>query len=204
MIGQDSEFRQAIEQICAGSDEAVWNFIETYGPHIQRVVRRRLHQSLRSKFDSIDFVQMVWASFFADRKRIAAMREPEELIRYLMTMARNKVIDESRRRMKYQKHNVCRERSLDVGQYAGSVRRHDTPSQIASVRERWAGWMKDQSERNRRIVEMRMDGVAYDAISQHFGLSERTVREVIERCRYFMESSGNATEEDVESLEARR
>ena len=71
---QSSEFRDAIDQICSGSEEAAWNFIETYGPHIQRVVRRRLHQSLRSKFDSVDFVQMVWASFFADPQRIAQIR----------------------------------------------------------------------------------------------------------------------------------
>lgn len=191
---QGSEFRDAIEQICAGSEDAVWNFIEAYGPHIQRVVRRRLHQNLRSKFDSVDFVQMVWASFFADRGRIAKIREPEELIRYLVTMARNKVVDESRRRLKYQKHNIGRERPLaDV---AEPPRRQDTPSQIASARERWAGWLREQSERNRRVVELRMSGMTYDEIGQRLGMHERTVRQVVARCCCWLESASSGEEDD--------
>ena len=51
------------------------------------------------------------------------------MIRYLVTMARNKVVDESRRRMKYQKHNIDRERPL--ADAAEPPRRQDTPSQIA-------------------------------------------------------------------------
>jgi RNA polymerase sigma-70 factor (ECF subfamily) len=182
MNGQHSDFQQAIERVCSGSQEAVWELIETYGPHIKRVVRRRLHQRLRSKFDSLDFVQMVWASFFADRDRIARIREPEELIRYLAAMARNKVVEESRRRMKYQKHNVNRERPLvpnDVGD-SKSHHRQETPSQIAIAKERMSHMLRNQSQRNRRIVEMRMNGATYVEISKTLGIHERTARHVIE------------------------
>ena len=112
MSDRDSEFRQALELACSGSEEAFCELVERFGPHIKRVVRHRLHHRMRSKFDSVDFVQMVWASFFADRQRLANIHKPEDLLRYLVTMARNKVIEESRRRMKHQKHNVNRERSL--------------------------------------------------------------------------------------------
>jgi len=183
MMGeQDSDFRLAIERICAGSEEAAWQFIETYGPHIQRVVRRRLHQCLRSKFDSVDFVQMVWASFFADTHRIAQIQDPETLIRYLVTLARNKVIEESRRRMKYQKHNVNRERPLGDADTSEtrSRQRQETPSQFAMARERWLRLMSDQSDRNRRIVELRMKGATYVEIGEQLGIHERTARHVIE------------------------
>ena len=91
----------------------MWDFIESYGPHIKRVVRHRLNQKMRSKFDSGDFVQMVWASFFANPRQIAQFKEPNQLIKYLVIMARNKVIDESRRCLKYQQNNVRKELSCD-------------------------------------------------------------------------------------------
>jgi RNA polymerase sigma-70 factor (ECF subfamily) len=137
---------------------------------------------MRSKFDSLDFVQMVWASFFADRERIARIRDPDQLIRYLAAMARNKVVEESRRRMKYQKHNVNRERPLvpnDVGE-SKSHHRQETPSQIAIAKERMNRMLRNQSDRNRRIVELRMKGATYVEISETLGIHERTARHVIE------------------------
>ena len=76
MSNENSEFRKVIERVCAGSDEATWELIDTYGPHIQRVIRRKLNQKMRSKFDSLDFVQMVWASFFTEREKMAGFTEP--------------------------------------------------------------------------------------------------------------------------------
>ena len=67
---------------------------------------------MRSKFDSLDFVQMVWASFFTEREKMAGFTEPNDLIRYLAKMAKNKLYQESRRQLKGQKHNVGRERAL--------------------------------------------------------------------------------------------
>lgn len=95
MNQEQSAFRTAIEQVCAGSEEAARHLIDDYGPHIQRVVRRKLNHQMRSKFDSEDFVQMVWISFFAEPTRIAQFEQPDELIRYLAGMAMNKLTQES-------------------------------------------------------------------------------------------------------------
>jgi RNA polymerase sigma-70 factor (ECF subfamily) len=183
MSQPESDFRQAIERVCSGSQEAIWDFIETYGPHIQRVVRRRLHQGLRAKFDSIDFVQMVWASFFGDIKRIAAMSDPEELILYLVNIARNKVIEETRRRMTYERYNVRRERPLTSSDLTDpqSIRGHDTPSQHLIAKERLQQMMGScGSMRNRRIVEMRLKGSTYVQIARALGIHERTVRQIVD------------------------
>ncbi len=180
MTRQDSPFEAAVKELCAGSEEAVWDFIETYGPHIQRVVRRRLNHKLRSKFDSIDFVQMVWVSFFATPDRLAQFDKPEDVIRYLVVMARNKVVEESRRRFEYEKHNVSRERPLEQPEIvATSEHRSDSPSQIAIARERWQEMIEGEPERNRRILEMRMNGSTFVEISERLGIHERTARQVI-------------------------
>lgn len=172
-----SEFQQILHRICEGSDDAVWEFIESYGPHIQRVIRRRLHPQLRTRFDSVDFMQMVWASFFAQPEAIRRFRDRDDLIRYLMTVARNKVVDESRRR-----HNAMRNLPPEdeTPQRADATRApQPTPSQIAMARERWESMMNGHTERNRRIVQLRMSGATYLEIGQTLGIHERTARQVI-------------------------
>ena len=84
--------------------------------------------------------------------------------------------------MKYQKHNVNRERPLgDVEALeTWSRQRQETPSQFAMARERWLRLMRDQSDRNRRIVELRMKGATYLEIGEQLGINERTARLVIE------------------------
>jgi hypothetical protein len=61
----DSQFQDVIQRICDGSESALGEFIETYGSHMERYVRKKLNEQLplRVRFDSQDFVQMVWVSF---------------------------------------------------------------------------------------------------------------------------------------------
>ncbi|MCA9122007.1 MAG: sigma-70 family RNA polymerase sigma factor [Planctomycetaceae bacterium] len=183
MSDENSEFRKVVERVCAGSDEAAWELIDTYGPHIQRVVRRKLNQKMRSKFDSLDFVQMVWASFFTERKKLAQFTEPTELIKYLATIAQRKLIQESRRRLQGQKHNVSRERVLIANSEDESayVRKSNTPSQIVMAKDRLEAMMRERSDRDRQVVELRMQGLTFVEIGEALGIHERTAREVIEK-----------------------
>ena len=82
------------------------------------------------------------------------------LIAYLVVIARNKVIEESRRRMKYQKYNVSRESDLDEAdpRVTASVRRNETPSAQLMARERFDEILNAKSERDRRVFVLRMEG----------------------------------------------
>ena len=79
----ESDFRTLLAGIRSGSEEAAWQLIEQYGPHIRRIVRRRLDRRLRSQFDSVDFVQAVWASFFREPDQIRSFETLPDLIKYL-------------------------------------------------------------------------------------------------------------------------
>ncbi len=186
MSDNNSDFRKVVERVCAGSEEAAWELIETYGPHIQRVVRRKLNQKMRSKFDSLDFVQMVWASFFTEREKLASFTEPTDLIKYLATMAQNKLLQESRRRLQGQKHNVGRERALIAGSEDESayVRKSNTPSQIIMTKDRMESMLHQRSDRDRQVVELRMQGLTFIEIGKQLGIHERTAREVIEKLAF--------------------
>jgi RNA polymerase sigma-70 factor (ECF subfamily) len=178
-----TEFRASMQRLCEGSDDAAWNLVSSYGSIIQRVVRRSLHRELRSKFDSVDFVQAVWASFFRNRELFANLDNPGSLIGFLSAVARNKVLQEIRKRTKTAKTDIRRECALDGGEAQDSRLRdrEPSPSQWAIARERWNSIVVDQSDQHRRVIEMRIAGATYEEIGTALEMSERTARRVIDR-----------------------
>jgi RNA polymerase sigma factor (sigma-70 family) len=184
VAGAQTEFGPLLERVRKGDEEAARQLIENYGPHILRVVRRRLNRKLRSKFDSIDFVQAVWASFFARREEIARFQQPEEIVAFLGAVATNKVIDEVRMRLQHRRRRVEEEELLEPG-----TPRHDaalaadqpTPSEAVALKELWEYLLEDQPSHFRRILHMRRSGLPYEEIARRTGTPERTVRRIIEK-----------------------
>ena len=83
----DKEFDRLMQGIREGSDEAMREFVGIYGKLILQAVRRWLCDNLRSKFDSADFVQNVWVTFFRKPLDQYAFDRSEALIAYLVTLA---------------------------------------------------------------------------------------------------------------------
>jgi RNA polymerase sigma factor (sigma-70 family) len=180
MADEKAEFRAALEEVRKGSPDAVWQFIEKYGPFILRIARRNLNTGMQSKFDSQDFVQMVWASFFRNPREIRSFESQEHLLAYLARLVQNKMTDEHRRRFGSLKNNVARERPLEAGE---ELPRRDrvTPSQVAIAKEVWERIIDGENPQNRSIARLRLGGATFVEISQKLGIHERTVRRVIER-----------------------
>jgi RNA polymerase sigma-70 factor (ECF subfamily) len=181
--GQDA-FTRLMEQIRAGSQDAARELVEQYGPHILRVVRRKLSQRLRTKFDSDDFVQAVWASFFAVGPSHYNFDRPEALIAFLVSLARNKVIDELRQRFQTEKHDINRERSLD-GSAAFAAEAmpalQPTPSQIASAKEIWERLLDRVPPTHQRILALLQEGHTVQEVAVGLGVHPRTVYRLIQR-----------------------
>ncbi len=177
------DFHILLERVRQGSEEAAWELIDVYAPHIFRAVRRKLNVRMRPKFDSADFVQAVWASFFTSRSQIIDFRQPEELIGFLVVMAHNKVISEVRHRMIHRRHNIRREEPLHDSTVPApqAPTGHDpTPSQVAVARERWQRLVADQPPLYREILRLRYMGETYEQIGAKVGLHERSVRKIID------------------------
>src|SRR4051812_39041854 len=94
-----SEFSTLMQQIREGSEAASRVLVDRYGTHVLRIVRRKLNSALRPKFDSQDFVQAVWASFFAFRTNFFHFDSPRQLAAFLTELAQNKVIEAVRKRL---------------------------------------------------------------------------------------------------------
>lgn len=182
MSGQNDDFRRLLKEVQSGSHEATRELIESYGPHIIRAVRRKLNKAIRPKFDSIDFVQSVWAAVFAAPRPLTDFEGPGQFVGYLAALAHHKVIDEIRRRMESEGYNVNREQSLngsvqDAGQFPDS---QPSPSQVAVAEELWARMLRGKPECHRRILQLRRERNSYQQIADQVGVNEKTVRRVIQ------------------------
>jgi RNA polymerase sigma factor (sigma-70 family) len=180
-----TEFSLLMEQVRDGVPGAVQTMIDRYGQHLMRVIRRKLHQKIRTKFDSQDFCQAVWASFFALPAEKYTFDKPEELLRFLVDLARNKVVEAVRQRMVAQKYNVNREVSL-TDQFQGGVAdvlpgREPTPSTIAMAREEWENLLDRQSDRHRRILALLNRGQTHREVAQELGVNEKTIQRVLRK-----------------------
>jgi RNA polymerase sigma factor (sigma-70 family) len=174
------DFQAMLRRVQEGSDDAAWQLVERYGETIRRAVRRALAAPLRSKFDSLDFVQLVWSSFFRGRDRLERFDHPNQLVAFLAVMARNKVGMEVRRRLSTGKRDLRRERSLDESAME-LADRQPAPIDVAIAREQWNRMLVGQPEHYRQIVHLRLQGHTYQEIADSLCIAESTVRRFLQK-----------------------
>src|SRR5947208_9384089 len=87
MDSAQEAFLELMQRVQEGDEQAAAELYESYRAHILKVVRRRLHHPLRNRFDSYDFVQSVWLSFYEDGLEKTPFDGPKELAAFLQKMA---------------------------------------------------------------------------------------------------------------------
>jgi RNA polymerase sigma factor (sigma-70 family) len=178
MSGTASDFEQLMERVRTGDPEVGRELFERYGKAIQMVVRFRLDRRLRSQYDSLDFAQDAWASFFRLPAENYTFQTPEELVAFLVRVVQYKVNDAFRKGCKGNKNRErkfrCR-RSYTDEQPA----RQPTPSQVASVREEWSRLLEDKPPKIRRILEMLRDGYTQREIALRLDTNVRRIRRLL-------------------------
>src|SRR5262249_44620270 len=94
-----SDLAGFLARIHDGDEDAARELLTRYEAEVRLVVRRQLPRLLRSRFDSLDFLQSVWGSFFFRIRTTGAaeFRDSRHLVGFLARAAKNKVIDEYRR-----------------------------------------------------------------------------------------------------------
>lgn len=179
----DGEFSALLDRVREGSQEAAVQLLQEHGPLLLAVVRRNLDRRLRAKFDSVDFVQTIWASFFARAAKQERFETPANLAAFLTQMARHKLASEHRRRFRTAKFTIDREASLDPAIRDGLPGSGPTPSQVVIAKEVWEQLVAGQPPRYRQIVELRIEGLTLEEIGDRLQINERTVRRVLAHLR---------------------
>jgi RNA polymerase sigma factor (sigma-70 family) len=188
MSSPTTEFEQLMRRVRSGCPRAAQEVFDLYSEHVRRVIRRRLHQRLRSQYDSVDFNQSVWASFFQISPEQYTFATPDDLIAFLSRLALNKVIDETRKRLQTHKHDVSREQSLDApppggpDEFPADPPGHlPTPSQLAIAEEHWVQMLQGQGPRNRRVLEMLRQGHTHREIAEQVGTHPKVIQRLLKK-----------------------
>jgi RNA polymerase sigma factor (sigma-70 family) len=189
----DDDLADLIERVKAGDENAIRDLIQQFEGDVRTIVRVRLPQSLRSQFDSMDFVQAVWQSVLTrDGQDLGRFTNARHFRGFLEGVARNKVFEEHRRRTRTRKYSLQREEPLYVRRGDRELPREvaatdPTASQDAQARDRFEQLVEGRSPQETEVVELRRRGLTYEEIATLTGLSERSVRRIIEAIRQRME-----------------
>jgi RNA polymerase sigma factor (sigma-70 family) len=178
------DFPELMERVRTSSAGAAKELVDRYGAHILRVIRWRMHRKLRSKFDSQDFVQSVWASFFALPLKQYQFGQPEELAHFLTGLAQNKMVDAVRQRVWGVRYAVHREEvSLNASHAPAEISElpapAPTPEEIAIAKEEWQKVLADQPTHHQAILTAVANGKSLRELAAEIGVTERTIRRVL-------------------------
>lgn len=179
------DIKALLGRIRDGDESAARELLARYESQVRLVVRRQLPRLLRSRFDSIDFLQSVWATFFR-RLRAGPERfeDPRFLVSFLARVAKNKIIDEYRRAAS-RRQDIRREEPLSpAGQPSRElVADQDSASELAEANEAYDRLNDLLPEDRRGLLGLKLTGLSNRDIADRLGLSERTIRRVLEDLR---------------------
>jgi RNA polymerase sigma factor (sigma-70 family) len=174
-----------MERVRGGNPEAARELFDEYGGHVRRIVRRKLDMRLRTQFDSTDFTQAVWASFFATPADHFAFATPNALVAFLAGMAFNKVAEAYRNRVHAAKRDIMREQPLPTNETGESVGPSDprqaTPSQEAVANEQWERLLEGQPSHYRLALEMLRRGHTHAETAARLGLNPKQIQRLLQK-----------------------
>lgn len=185
-----------IARVKLGDEDAFNQLLARFEGEVRMMVRGRLPKMMRGQFDSMDFVQAVWQSFFADLRDSSREFENARHLRgFLDGMARNKVFEQHRRLTKTEKYAIKREERLYVRRGDRDVERDlvargPSPSQTAQAGERLAQLTAGCDSREVEVITLRYQGLTLDEIATRTGMCERSARRIIDAARARMEARG--------------
>ena len=166
----DDEFTDFVRRIRAGDAAAAVDLVRAYEPLIRREVRLHLRDTrLARLFDSLDICQSVLASFFI---RTAAgqfdLENPSQLVKLLVTMARNKL--SSAARLHFQERRDVRRMADYSHESVGRTQAQEgDPSEIVADCELLNRFRACLSQEERKLAEWRSQGASWAEIATHLG-----------------------------------
>jgi RNA polymerase sigma factor (sigma-70 family) len=173
---EETSFRDLIRRVRARDEQAAAELVRRYEGAIRVAVRVRLTDPrLRRLLDSMDICQSVLANFFV---RAASgqfeLDSPEQLLKLLTTMARNRLANEARK-YRTARRDQGRTRAGVLGEDE-VVDRSPDPGQVVANREVLEAFRGRLSAEECRLVDQRGAGRSWVELAAELGESPDAVR----------------------------
>jgi RNA polymerase sigma factor (sigma-70 family) len=170
-MSEADSFREFIGRIRAGDEQAAVELVRKYEPLIRREVRIHLEdRHLAQLFDSMDISQSVLLSFFV---RTAAgqydLEQPEQLLKLLVTMTRNKLASAARREHQQRRDQRRTMTSGAANPMAQVADPNSAPDEQLAAQELLVRLRQSLSAEERRLADLRSQGLAWADIATQLG-----------------------------------
>jgi RNA polymerase sigma-70 factor (ECF subfamily) len=168
---------ELIDRLNDGDVVAAERAFLAYEPYLRMAVRRQLNGPLRSKLDSMDIVQSIWADVLC-RFRESGWRfsDRSHLRAFLMKVARNRLIDRRREhhRALEQERPLDETAARDLPQLS-----QPRPSEVAQVHELWDRMLEKCPPAHQEILRLKRQGLSLNEIAASTGLHEGSIRRIL-------------------------
>lgn len=168
-----------VEKLSAGDPTAAAQVCRDYAPYLRLVVRKQMTAQLRSKFDSADVVQSVWADLLPGLK--AGRWQFENVLQlrgFLTKAARNRMID----RMRKHRTGAELECPLPDSAQAGVPPSHfPRPSEVTQAEELWQKMLAACPREHHELLRLKRQGLSLAEIADRTGLHADSVRRIVRR-----------------------
>jgi RNA polymerase sigma-70 factor (ECF subfamily) len=171
-------FTELIARVRSGDDTAAAELVRHYEPVLRRIIRVRLTSArLRRRCDTEDVCQSVLASFFV-RAALGQydVATPDDLVKLLGRMARNKVVDRARGLAREHSQGVAAELSEETIPDPGP-----SPSRRLMLQDLLERARQLLPEADRRLLEARLAGREWVELAAEGGVSAEALRKRLSR-----------------------
>lgn len=190
MDQEHSDSTTWIAELVAGNQDVMEEFWSRYGSNLERVARSRMTPALQRRVGADDVVQSACRSFLRRAQGGEyQLSEAESLWRLLFAITLMKVRQHAR--FHYRKRRrLDREVSLDGSPTSEGPAAHDwavaaepSPAEAAEFADQLQHFFDALDDEERRLVQLKLDGLEPDQIAREMDCSERTVRRLSQKVR---------------------
>src|SRR5215510_11746517 len=166
-----------LARLCGGDEAAAEQAFLAFEPYLRKAVRRQLPAPLRTRFDSTDIIQSVWADVLRGFREAGwRFTDADHLRGFLFVATRNRLIDRVRQHQKA----AAREEPLREGDGQHSLPSpQPRPSEIAQAGDLWERILAHCPAEHRPILELRRQGYLLAEIAERTGLHPDSVRRIL-------------------------
>ena len=161
----------------AGDPAAAEQVFLAFEPYLRMVIRRRLSQALRTKFDSSDIVQSVWADVVDGlRKSKWVFHDVDQLRAFLVKMTRNRFVDRLRQhRMALEREVAMPHQDID----ALPATRASRASEDYYADELWRQMVDACPPAHYEVLNLKRNGATIAEIAERTHLHQGSVRRIL-------------------------
>jgi RNA polymerase sigma-70 factor, ECF subfamily len=191
----DPSFVVLLDRLRRGDQDAAQQIFHRFARRLIGLARTRLSPAVRQKVDPEDVMQSVFKSFFRRDNDEHFDLEGWDSLWSLLTVITLRKCGYRTRHFRAARRDVEREVSPqpdpdDSSAEWEAIAREPTPVEEALLTETVEQLFRGLDERDRRIVELSLQGYKPPEISDQLGIAERTVYRQLERVKGRLERLG--------------